>query len=89
MYRRSKNDNKLVQNRGVQIHPNTTHKSKSESPREGSKLRSRKVDFNIVRDPNNILGLKNCEMFVSSTRLYRSCTPYQYVDNILISYGHL
>ena len=36
----------------MQIYPNT--------PRKGSKRISRKVDFNILRDPNIPLGLKNC-----------------------------
>ena len=55
------NHNKLVQNILIlQIYPNTAQKSKSESPRERSKRISMKVDFNIIRDPSILLGLKKC-----------------------------
>ena len=54
------NHNKLVQNiYGLQIYPNTAQKSKSESESEIKQI-SRKVDFNIVKDPNIPIGLKNC-----------------------------
>ena len=38
---------------GSQIYPST------ESPKEGSKRINEKVDFNVLRDPNISLGLKN------------------------------
>ena len=42
---------------GLQIYPNFAQKSKSESLGERSKRISRKVDFNVLRDPNIPLGL--------------------------------
>lgn len=54
---------------GSKIYPSTAQKSESESPRGVSKRINRKVDFNIIRSPNILLGLKNLdETFVSSTR---------------------
>ena len=44
---------------GLQIYPNFAQKSKSESLGERSKRISRKVDFNVLRDPNIPLGLIN------------------------------
>ena len=44
---------------GLQIYPNFTQNSESESLAGRSKRISSKVDFNVIRDPNIPLGLKN------------------------------
>ena len=44
---------------GLQIYPNFVHKSESESLVGRSKRINSKVDFNVIRDPNIPLGVKN------------------------------
>ena len=49
--------NELGQNlSGLQIYPNFAQNSESESPAERSKIISRKVYLNAIRDPNILLG---------------------------------
>ena len=53
-------NNELAQNVSVlQIYPSFVQNSESETFAERSKRTSRKVDFNVVRDPNIPLGFVN------------------------------
>ena len=83
--------NELGQNlRRWKIFPNFAQNSESESVTERSKRISSKVDFNIVRDPNILLGLQNYEkMFASSTLSNKYCILYQYLEIILINFDDL
>ena len=73
--------NELGQNiSGSQIYLNFAQNSESAFLAERSRRVSGKVDFNIIRDPNILLGLINHgKMFAYSTLSYKPFILHQYL----------
>ena len=69
---------------GLQIYPNFAKNSESESLAGISKRISNKVYFNVIRQPNILLGLTNYgEIICFFNMSYKSCILYQYLEIIL------